>query len=670
MAFEVSLTQDHLERLARTQPLTGVIELVWNALDADATEITIEFGRNELDGIEEIRVVDDGHGILPRDVERLFGALGGSWKAGSQTSPQGRSLHGRDGQGRYKAAGIGRRILWRTVAADPQQGGQHVRTEIELRFSDLVHGDTSEPEPTDEPTGTRVIIPDLGVSPPEGLGGDGPVDRLTATFALQLQTYNAHLTYGGLEIDPAKAQAHRADISLEAEGSDALLTVIEWNRRIERGLYLCDSRGTPLIEQQAGIQASGFFFTAYLQWIGFEGIDESELLMLNLGSGEGTRLVESAKDAMRVHFKERIAEQTREQVNRWKDERTYPYEEEAKDDTERTIREAFDVVALTASSVVNQADVRGRRLSLRLLREALEQDPGSLHHVLTEVLELPQERLAELAAILGHTSLSALITMSKEVSNRLKFLRGLEEMVLNDPDLKKRLLERSQLHRILVGETWIFGEEFTLTVDDESLTTVLQRHVALLGRDTVAEDGGQVTDLEGHKGVVDLMLARSLGQSRNRREHLVVELKRPSVNVGDDEAAQIKKYAAAVAGDSRFNSVDVQWDFIVVATDVVGTPRIERESDNRPFGQIMNAKGIRVWALTWGEVIDDALHRLKFVQSHLGYQPSAEQAIAYLRATHAKYLPPVQVSSSHSNSEDSEDATERGEARLDDEEAA
>jgi hypothetical protein len=186
------------------------------------------------------------------------------------------------------------------------------------------------------------------------------------------------------------------------------------------------------------------------------------------------------------------------------------------------------------------------------------------------------------------------------------------------------------------------GMSYTLAVDDESLTTVLKRHVEILGRQEMAEDLdlSRVTDLEGHDRIVDLMLARSLGQSRNRREHLVVELKRPSVKVGDDEAAQIKKYATAVAGDARFNSVDVEWDFYVVSSEVTGTPAIERESDNRPFGQIMNAKGIRVWALTWGEVIDGALHRLKFIRQHLDYQPDAAQALAYLRATHAKYLPP------------------------------
>lgn len=641
--IQVELTKDHLERLAKTQPLTGIIELIWNALDADATEIAVEFGRNEIDGIEEIRVVDNGHGMSPSDVEQAFGALGGSWKSSAETSPDGRPLHGRDGQGRYKAAGIGSRIVWTTVGADAE--GQRWMTRIELEFSDLVKVVTSDPQSTDDPTGTRVAIPDLGMNPPQGLGGDDPVDRLTATFALPLQNYNAHLKYDGVEIDPVAAQVARADIDLEAEPDNALLTIIEWGRTIDRGLYICDSEGTPLLEQPPGVQAPSFNFTAYLQWTGFEDTDETDLVMSNLDGGERKRLIEAAKDAMRDYFKKRVEEQTREQINRWREENTYPFDGDAKDQTERTVREAFDVVALSASNVVNASDVRGRRLSLRLLREALEQDPGSLHRVLTEVLELPEDRLNELSTILEHTPLSALIATAKEISDRLEFVRALEEIVLNDPDLKKHMRERTQLHRILAGEVWIFGEEFALAVDDEGLTTVLKRHIEILDRQDLAEDVDldPVKDPEGGDRIVDLMLARSIGQSRNRREHLVVELKRPSVKIGDDQAAQIRKYAGAVAKDPRFNSVDVTWDFIVVGTEVVGTPDIERRSNDRPFGQIMNADGIRVWAMTWGEIIDEALHRLKFVRQHLDYQPSAREAIQYLRATHDKYLPAVVV---------------------------
>jgi hypothetical protein len=288
---------------------------------------------------------------------------------------------------------------------------------------------------------------------------------------------------------------------------------------------------------------------------------------------------------------------------------------------------------------VNASEKSGRRLSLRLLREALENDPGSLRKVLGEVLDLKQDRLDELSDLLDRTPLTALIATSKEIADRLEFLKGLEELVLGDDS--KHVKERSQLHRMLAAETWVFGEEYALAADDNSLTTVLKNHLSFLGREDLAEDvSSEVLDSEGSRGIVDLMLARSLSQHRNRREHLVIELKAPRVKIGDEQAQQIKKYAHAVAADPRFNTKDVSWDFIIVSGEVTGITDRERRATNTPYGQITDADGLRIWVLTWADVLDDAAHRLKFVRNLLDYQPDAEQALLRLRATHEKYLPP------------------------------
>ena len=48
---------------------------------------------------------------------------------------------------------------------------------------------------------------------------------------------------------------------------------------------------------------------------------------------------------------------------------------------------------------------------------------------------------------------------------------------------------------------------------------------------------------------------------------------------------------------------------------------------------------MRVWARTWGELIEDASFRLKFVRDQLGYDPSTQQAFKYLREAHAQFVP-------------------------------
>ncbi len=46
-----------------------------------------------------------------------------------------------------------------------------------------------------------------------------------------------------------------------------------------------------------------------------------------------------------------------------------------------------------------------------------------------------------------------------------------------------------------------------------------------------------------------------------------------------------------------------------------------------------------VRAVTWAEVVENAKHRMKFVQHGLEIEPTKEQGIAYLRAAHASSLP-------------------------------
>ena len=389
---------------------------------------------------------------------------------------------------------------------------------------------------------------------------------------MYLQTQGAQLRFGDDEIDPASIQSYRRDYEIPTtEGSEpATLTAIEWTRRVDRAIYLCNADGMPLGDVPAGIHAPGFEFTAYLEWPGFA--KDEALVLADLGTGETRDLVEASRDKLREHFKERAAEQTRRLIEDWKAEKVYPFSGEPASRAEQTARDLFDVVAVSASTAVNSSDSKpARRLSLRLLREALENDPGSLHKVLTEVLDLKQDRLEELSHLLDRSSLTALIATSKAIADRLEFLRALESLVL-DPDLSKVVKERSQLHRILAGETWVFGEEFALAADDESLTTVLKRHLNLLGREHLAPE--EVLDDDGKRRIVDLMLARSLEQNRNKREHLVIELKAPKVAIGNEEASQIENYATAVSKDSRFDTVDVQWDFYVISTEVRGAPEL------------------------------------------------------------------------------------------------
>ncbi|MBB4772165.1 ATP-binding protein [Actinomadura livida] len=637
----VSVEQDHLERLIKS-PIAGIAELIWNGLDADASTVSVDLATNAMGGVESVTITDDGTGITLHQVQRYFSHLGGSWKKTTTQTDRGRLLHGCSGQGRWAAYGVGEVVRWTSVADDVQNNRMQI--EITGRRSALREFSVGEPTPApDESTGTTVEITNLTDAAQKALLRTETVDELTATLALYLRQYPVKVLWQGAPLDPTRLQVGLHEAVLEVEGLAGVgLTVIEWSQPVKRALHLCDQSGTSLFQLQPGIRAPGFEFTAYITWDGFRG-SIADLALAEMGREPLASIVDAAKDELKRYFKERANERGSVLLKNWKDEHSYPFADEPRTTIERAERNLFDLVAVATAPVVETADPRSRKLSLRLLREAIEKSPGSVHEVLREVLDLPPERLAELTELIERTSLSSIITAARHITDRLDFLNGLEEIVF-DRELKKRFLERSQLHRILASETWVFREEYALTADDVTLKTALRDHIGLLGRDdlTPAEaESDEVLDETGRRVVVDMMLSRVVEHRRNHREHIVIELKRPNVHVGLDQFGQIQNYATAVIEDSRFARIDCRWEFWIIGDTL--KPAVEKMANQkgREPGVVVDGDNFVVRAVTWAEVIQEARHRLDFVRRALDYQSTSDTGIQYLQRAHGKYLPDI-----------------------------
>ena len=107
----VEVQGDHLQALGRARdPISAIAELVWNGLDEDATDVRVQLVSNNLDGLETIRVIDNGNGMPYDEGVRAFGSLGGSSKRQRVRTPGGRLRHGKLGKGRFRAFALGDRI--------------------------------------------------------------------------------------------------------------------------------------------------------------------------------------------------------------------------------------------------------------------------------------------------------------------------------------------------------------------------------------------------------------------------------------------------------------------------------------------------------------------------------------------------------------------------------
>jgi hypothetical protein len=565
--------------------------------------------------------------------------LGGSWKdIEKQSRKHKRQLHGKQGRGRLLAFSLrGSKVHWRTVA---DVGSDRQATSITVTSEDRDYVDVSEPVSTSESAGTIVRVEGIA-DPPRGIEGEQPWLDLVTEFALYIEQYKPVVVIGGRQLDPEPLQASRHESTLDGfdPAEPPVLTIVEWTIPVREVLYLCGPAGVALDFVKAPRPAPGFEYTAYLRWHGIEE-RSADLALVEAGHPVLSPLVDAARHTITEHFDQRQGERSRTVIEEWREEEVYPYVEPPTGLIEEAARDLFDVVAVAAAPAVNATeDKKSRRLTLSLLRQAIEREPSAVEEILQEVLQLPASEIEDFRHLLRRTSLTSMIKASRSIIDRLDFLAALQILVF-DPKTKEQVRERDQLHRMLENETWVFGEQFSLAASDQGLTKALAAHISILGRDALApEDRGEVLDAEGHRRRLDLMLARSVPHGRQEHEHLVVELKAPKVVIGDPEITQIKNYARMVARDPRFDRLQVQWDFVIVSTELDENAKADASQSDRERGLVWEQDGIRVWARTWAEIIGEADYRLNFVKERLGYAPSDELALDYLRRVHAQFVP-------------------------------
>lgn len=644
--YRMQVESDHLAKLAGARPVHAISELVWNALDADATRVDVQVEGDDL-GLNAIIVSDNGSGFSHADAEQLFSRVGGSWKRhGARSKLRGRMLHGKEGKGRLKALALGRVADW---IVRYQDGGKLLQYQVTLIRDQLVNVVITAPVEisSEVGAGVEVRVTELDLSQ-RALSQEAAVRALSEIFAIYLTDYpDVSIFFEHERLDPSTMILDRKMINLAPinDGKNdhpAQVVVIEWRSSGERSFFLCGHEGFPFLRMSPKFKTPGHPFSGYLRSSFIDALQAQgtlELAELNPSLEES---VDAAGELIKAHFKSKDAAVAQSEIARWKADDIYPYPDDPTTSVEQAERKVFDIVALSLNRHLpdfSEQSRRTRAFQLRMLRQAVEKGPEDLQHIFTEVLGLSAREQQEMSKLLKEASLANVISASRLVADRLKFIHGLET-VLFETESRNLLKERSQLHRMIAdNNTWIFGEEFNLTVDDQSLTAVLLKHQQLIGVETVIDK--PVKRLSGKAGIVDLMLSRSVPSSRgDEREHLVVELKRPKVDIGSKEITQVEEYAFAIAADERFKHLKTRWVFCVISNDLTDFAARRARQKDKPRGLVHQSDDgmVEVWVKTWSEVIAECKARLRFVQEHLQTNVDRDNALAYLKKTYNKYL--------------------------------
>jgi hypothetical protein len=674
---------DFVARLSQAPTMTALEELIWNAFDENASQVEVILERNKLDGVDRIEIRDDGTSLEYSRAAGAFENLGSSIKP-SRKLQTGEQLHGRKGEGRHKAFSLGVNVTWRFVY---NKDGKRFRYEV---IGTAGREDpfylTEETTLTDEiAIGCTVQISGITRSLNQLLQPHVPLDLASVFAPYLLRQSSRRLVYNGKPIQPRtailSAQRIRSfNVSHEDNNHKIVIEVIHWkdsNKR--REVHLCSESGIPLHQLNSRALPGQGNYSVFVTSSLFESLHEQNLLASAEMTADGGRqeIVNSIWKKVRSHFRKLSQKAAQNEIERLREEGSYPYLIDPTTEIDKVERRVFDLCTLSISRHLpnfNEGmDLDGRKLLLRIVREAITRNPGAVGKIIREVCRLPDKEAKVFARLLDDVPLSKVVELGSMITDRLKFLSLFESTVYLNP-FESVVRERTQLQKLLIPNTWLFGEEYALGTDDENLKTVLEQHVKILGRSHLNPEVRDVdiqewlTEFNRDKvktpqsleRIPDLMLWRRFQERRpDEYEFLVIEIKRPKVSIGRTEIAQIEDYAAAVSRTPFRDSDRTNWVFVVISDELDEYAHERAHQANAPAFQILKSEKHRyeIQARPWSQFIQSARARHDHLQKWLGYSVSKDHMFDWARETYGEFLPPLKSSSVKTSSPSKQTAT-------------
>ena len=292
----------------------------------------------------------------------------------------------------------------------------------------------------------------------------------------------------------------------------------------------------------------------------------------------------------------------------------YPYRNASEDPVTVAKQAIYDVVLEKVNENANVEGMtkRQQEVVFRLLRRSIENE--NVLEVLNEVARLSDDDVERFRKLLERTTLDSILKLSSEVTHRLDFLDVLHGLVYGDT--KKHLKERSQLHRILEPDCWIFGSQFHLAASDQSFREVIRKHRSKAGLDAVPEE--QLAQITGVDDIPDLFLASTRDYPFTpKHRHLLVEIKGPNVPLGRKELDQIRRYADTILSSHEFDKISTRWDLFLISGRCTAEIERDRQQKDKPHGCVWEWDNMTVWAFEWSEIIARAKEEMILVRDHL-----------------------------------------------------
>ena len=278
---------------------------------------------------------------------------------------------------------------------------------------------------------------------------------------------------------------------------------------------------------------------------------------------------------------------------------------------ENLVRELYSI----EPKIFAQQNVPQKKTFVRLLDLIMDAgETEKLFEILGEIVELETAEREELANQLKNTKLTNVIKTIKLIEDRYKAIGELKELVFNK---ELNANERDHIQKFIEKHYWIFGEQYHLvTAAEPKFEEALKRYIYLLRGE---KENVSIEHIHKKKEM-DIFAVRQDKQN-NVVTNIVVELKSPTIHLGQKEYLQVSNYMSVIMEQPEFNGENINWEFYLVGNRFDESKFIDNQIKNaQAHGErslVMKVDRFKFYVKKWSEIFAEFELRHEFLDQKL-----------------------------------------------------
>lgn len=606
------------------KPYNCLFEYIWNAFDAGATEVKINFilPLEGIGNVTNLEIIDNGKGWNFDDND-----ITNNFMSSTKTGIKNKTLpRGKYGRGRYT-------FIWIANKIDVFSNGK----KLTLQHNTDIEKDNS----SIDFKGTKIEF--IGITESLTkilLDVDNLHKEIISNFGWFLfQNKNYKILINEEEVDITQNIKNSITFNknyfseeVQKELNDQFeVRIVLWEGKPSEysKYYFLNENNVEKFKQNTELnkKSDNFWHSVYIKSVlfqSFEDIDESNEKEKKLDFSdkrtERTRkhIIQRIKEELIKLRKPYLVEQSDDLLKDLKEDNLLPklsdfgiYDENSFEDLLKT------VYTITPSLFVGKSQSEKKFICTTFAGLLSNQDDNLIKIILEQLSELTEEETKDLSDILHRTTFSNMIKTIKEVDYRLEVLDKLKILI---SEYKKETLEVKHIQKVLDQNFWIFGEQFRLFSSTEgALKNVLVKY---------AKEILQIEDPELEtqpNGEVDLFLTKTEFSGETIQRNIVVEIKRASIKLKrDKEFRQIEQYKDSIINQSIANGGNQYWEFYLIGIDydegIIGYINNSSNHGEKEKGLAFWDKDgkVKIYVRKWSDILEvEWGTKMKFLKEKL-----------------------------------------------------